>query len=102
MNLFRQILSDIGESNFHPFSADSNKIFRTGVNDCISDKKQLAKWFKDENVRINLLPFNKTIGIFRCTTVEHLQTFKKDLERFGLEVNIHKKRVAIFKQRVVN
>ncbi len=61
-----------------------------GINDRISDKKQLAKWFRDENVRINLLPFNKTIGTFRCATAEQLQTFKKDLEALGLEVTIRK------------
>jgi 23S rRNA (adenine2503-C2)-methyltransferase len=61
-----------------------------GINDRISDKKQLAKWFGDENVRINLLPFNKTIGTFRCATAKQLQTFKKDLETFGLEVSIRK------------
>lgn len=61
-----------------------------GINDKISDKRQLAKWFKDENVRINLLPFNKTIGIFRGATAEQLRTFKKDLETLGLEVSIRK------------
>lgn len=58
------------------------------INDHISDKKQLARWFKNENVRINLLPFNETIGTFRGATVEQLQMFKKDLEKLGLEVSI--------------
>jgi 23S rRNA (adenine2503-C2)-methyltransferase len=61
-----------------------------GINDRVSDKKQLAKWFRDENVRINLLPFNKTVGTFRCATAKQLQTFKKDLETFGLDVSIRK------------
>jgi 23S rRNA (adenine2503-C2)-methyltransferase len=61
-----------------------------GINDCISDKKQLAKWFGNENVRINLLPFNKTIGTFRGATAEQLRIFKKDLETLGLEVGIRK------------
>jgi 23S rRNA (adenine2503-C2)-methyltransferase len=59
-----------------------------GINDRISDKKQLAKWFKNENVRINLLPLNKTVGTFRPATAEQLRIFKKDLEHLGLEVAI--------------
>jgi 23S rRNA (adenine2503-C2)-methyltransferase len=59
-----------------------------GINDSVSDKKQLAKWFKNENVRINLLPFNRTIGTFRSATAEQLRIFKKDLETLGLEVSI--------------
>lgn len=58
------------------------------VNDRISDKKQLAKWFQNENVRINLLPLNKTIGTFRSVTTEQMRIFKKDLENLGLEVTI--------------
>jgi 23S rRNA m2A2503 methyltransferase len=58
------------------------------VNDRISDKKQLAKWFQNENVRINLLPLNKTIGTFRSATTEQMRIFKKDLENLGLEVTI--------------
>lgn len=58
------------------------------INDRISDKKQLAKWFANENVRINLLPLNKTIGTFRPATAEQLRNFKKDLETLGLEVSI--------------
>ncbi len=61
-----------------------------GTNDRIFDKKQLGKWFRNENVRINLLPFNKTIGTFRCATAEQLRMFKKELEEFGLEVSIRR------------
>ncbi len=59
-----------------------------GVNDNISDKRQLAKWFKGKNVRLNILPLNKTIGSFRYATRNQLQLFKRDLEAFGLEVTI--------------
>lgn len=59
-----------------------------GVNDRFSDKKQLAKWFANENVRINLLPLNNTICTFRSASNEQLRIFKNDLERLGLEVSI--------------
>jgi 23S rRNA (adenine2503-C2)-methyltransferase len=59
-----------------------------GINDRISDKKRLAKWFGNENVRINLLPLNKTVGTFRPVTPERLRMFKKELEHLGLEVAI--------------
>lgn len=60
----------------------------SGINDSVADKKQLAKWFKNENVRINLLPFNKTIGQLCGATAEQLRRFKNDLENLGLEVTI--------------
>ena len=59
-----------------------------GINDNLSDKIQLARWFKGKNVRINLLPLNKTIGSFQYASKNQLQIFKRELQSLGLEVTI--------------
>jgi 23S rRNA (adenine2503-C2)-methyltransferase len=59
-----------------------------GVNDSLSDKKHLCRWFGNENVRINLLPLNRSIGRYPFATNRQLQDFKRDLEVSGLEASI--------------
>jgi 23S rRNA (adenine2503-C2)-methyltransferase len=59
-----------------------------GVNDSLEDKKRLARWFSGKNVRINLIPLNKTIGNCQFVTQNRLRSFKKDLEKLGLEVTV--------------
>ncbi|MDR2811165.1 MAG: radical SAM protein [Tannerellaceae bacterium] len=63
-----------------------------GINDSIADKKHLFQWFRDENVRINLFPLNKTIGHYPFATQTQLRNFKKDLENAGLDVAIREAR----------
>ncbi|MDR1683474.1 MAG: 23S rRNA (adenine(2503)-C(2))-methyltransferase RlmN [Candidatus Symbiothrix sp.] len=59
-----------------------------GINDSPEDKKRLAQWFNGENVRINLLPLNKTMANYPFATQKQLRDFKKDLEHLGLEVTV--------------
>jgi 23S rRNA (adenine2503-C2)-methyltransferase len=59
-----------------------------GMNDSLKDKKRLSQWFSGKNVRINLLPLNKTMGNYPFATQNRLRSFKKDLENLGLEVSI--------------
>jgi 23S rRNA (adenine2503-C2)-methyltransferase len=59
-----------------------------GINDSLEDKKRLAQWFGGKNVRINLLPLNKTMGSYPFATQSRLRSFKKDLENLGLEVTV--------------
>jgi 23S rRNA (adenine2503-C2)-methyltransferase len=59
-----------------------------GINDGLEDKERLAQWFGSENVRINLLPLNKTMGNYPFATQNQLRNFKKDLEHLGLEVTV--------------
>jgi 23S rRNA (adenine2503-C2)-methyltransferase len=59
-----------------------------GINDSALDKRRLRQWFGNENVRINLLPLNRSIGDCPFATRGQLQRFKRDLEVSGLEVSI--------------
>jgi 23S rRNA (adenine2503-C2)-methyltransferase len=59
-----------------------------GVNDSLEDEKRLSQWFSGQNVRINLLPLNKTTANCPLATQNQLHRFKKDLENLGLEVSI--------------
>jgi len=60
-----------------------------GINDGQSDIRQLAEWFRRENVMINLLEYNQTNhdGI-RKPDGQEMVRFKNRLESTGLEVNI--------------
>lgn len=64
-----------------------------GLNDHISDVKQLGKWFRNKNVLINLLQYNETDykGIRRPNKQE-LVAFRDKLNRVGLTVKIRESR----------
>lgn len=64
-----------------------------GVNDHMSDVKQLGKWFRNKNVLINLLQYNETNyqGIRRPNKQE-LVAFRDKLNNVGLTVKIRESR----------
>ena len=60
-----------------------------GVNDSISDIRQLARWFCGKNVMINLLEYNPTgTSKIRKPSKQALTDFKRQLEKAGLEVKM--------------
>jgi 23S rRNA (adenine2503-C2)-methyltransferase len=64
-----------------------------GINDRYADIKQLAEWFKHENVMINLLEYNKTKhGIFKNPNRKDIERFRNNLENHGIEVKIRASR----------
>ena len=64
-----------------------------GVNDKPNDVRQLAKWFRNKNVMINLLQYNDT----ECSRIQRpnkqqLTVFKNKLQEKGLDVTIRESR----------
>jgi 23S rRNA (adenine2503-C2)-methyltransferase len=60
-----------------------------GINDKYSDIKQLAEWFKHENIMINLLEYNQTShNAFKPVNRKDIERFKNNLENHGIEVKI--------------
>lgn len=60
-----------------------------GVNDKPADVRRLGKWFREKNVMINILEYNKTSrsGI-RTPSKQELFDFKQRLETAGLNVTL--------------
>ena len=64
-----------------------------GVNDSISDVRQLSRWFRGKNVLINLLQYNNTKCFdMKSPNKQQLVAFKNLLEREGLEVKLRESR----------
>lgn len=64
-----------------------------GVNDSISDVRQLSRWFRGKNVLINLLQYNNTKCFdMKSPNKQQLIAFKNLLEREGLEVKLRESR----------
>jgi 23S rRNA (adenine2503-C2)-methyltransferase len=82
------VASAISYSERHKRKVTIAYLLLPGVNDFNTDKAQLKRWFKGKNIRINLLPLNKTTAKLRKASKEELVLFKKELEKEGLEVNI--------------
>ena len=60
-----------------------------GINDRLSDVRQLAKWFKGKNVMINVLQYNPTSNSkIRAPQKREMVAFKRQLEQTGLEVTM--------------
>ena len=63
--------------------------FLPGINDRLSDVRQLAKWFKGKNVMINVLQYNPTSNSkIRAPQKREMVAFKRQLEQTGLEVTM--------------
>ena len=64
-----------------------------GVNDSISDVRQLSRGFRGQNVLINLLHYNNTKCFdMKSPNKQQLVAFKNLLEREGLEVKLRESR----------
>jgi len=61
-----------------------------GINDRPSDIKQLAEWFRRENVMVNLLEYNQAASRreIRKPSAREMAQFKSRLENCGLEVSV--------------
>ena len=60
-----------------------------GINDRPSDVKQLARWFREKNVMINLLEYNPTSNLqIKMPKKQGMAIFKQQLERAGLDVTM--------------
>jgi len=60
-----------------------------GINDRPSDVHQLAEWFRNQNVMINLLEYNETNNSqIRKPDRQEMAKFRNRLESAGLEVNV--------------
>ena len=60
-----------------------------GINDRPSDVKQLARWFREKNVMINLLEYNPTSNLqIKMPKKQGMYIFKQQLERAGLDVTM--------------
>lgn len=60
-----------------------------GINDKPSDVRNLARWFCEKNVMINLLEYNKTSNsAIRKPSEREMTAFKHKLEAAGLEVTM--------------
>ncbi|NLN97499.1 MAG: 23S rRNA (adenine(2503)-C(2))-methyltransferase RlmN [Eubacteriaceae bacterium] len=58
-----------------------------GINDRPSDIRQLATWFKNENIMLNLLEYNPTSNLqIKTPAKQKMIAFKKQLELAGLDV----------------
>lgn len=60
-----------------------------GLNDRLSDVKQLGRWFRGKNVLINLLQYNETdCKVVRRPNKQELVAFRDKLNDVGLTVKI--------------
>ena len=64
-----------------------------GLNDRLSDVKQLGRWFRGKNVLINLLQYNETdCKVVRRPNKQELVAFRDKLNDVGLTVKIRESR----------
>ncbi|MDR2534668.1 MAG: 23S rRNA (adenine(2503)-C(2))-methyltransferase RlmN [Treponema sp.] len=60
-----------------------------GINNAYTDARQLAAWFAQEKVMINLLEYNPTPqSTLKKPAKQEIERFKNHLERLGLETHI--------------
>lgn len=87
------VMATISYSERHNRKVTIAYLLIPGINDRISDIKQLGKWFRGKNVLINLLQYNETgCKSIRRPNKQKLVAFRDKLNEVGLTVKIRESR----------
>jgi len=87
------VQSTISYSERHNRTVTIAYLLIPGLNDRISDIKQLGRWFRGKNVLINLLQYNETnCKVIKRPNKQELVAFRDKLNDVGLTVKIRESR----------
>lgn len=93
-NMYKHDINDVVNGALSYAKRHNRKVvfaylYLPGINDKLSDVRQLVKWFHGKNVMINLLEYNPTSNMkIKKPIKQEMNAFKQQLERAGLEVTL--------------